>query len=188
MKFNPTGIDGSWVVNLPRFEDDRGWFQEWFKFSRFASETGIDFLPVQANISQSLAGTIRGVHYSLADEGQGKLITVMYGAIDDYVIDLRRDSPTFGRWCRVRLTDSNATSVLLHPHVGHAFQAISEVAVVSYLVTREFDPVNERAINPFCPDLAVDWSVELRPLVSEKDSLAPGTREAIQKNLLPSMR
>jgi dTDP-4-dehydrorhamnose 3,5-epimerase len=185
MRFEPTGIAGAWMVELPRFSDDRGWFQEWFKLSRYAQVIGVEFRPVQANISKSCAGTVRGIHYSIAPKGQGKLVTVMSGAIDDYIVDIRRGSPTFGQWRRVRLEESSAGAVLLDPHLGHAFQALADDTVVSYLVTEEYNPVAELGINPLCPDIAISWSVNLPLLVSEKDSLAPSLSDASKSGDIP---
>ena len=185
MRFEPTGISGAWMVELPRFRDDRGWFQEWFKLSRYAQEIGVDFRPVQANISKSCTGTVRGIHYSIAPKGQGKLVTVMSGAIDDYIVDVRRGSPTFGQWRRVRLEESSARAVLIDPHLGHAFQALTDDTVVSYLVTEEYNPTAELGINPLCTDLAVSWSADLPLLISEKDSSAPGLSQQQELGLLP---
>lgn len=185
MRFEPTGIAGSWTVELPRFGDERGWFQEWFKLSRFSEEIGVDFKPVQANISKSRAGTVRGIHYSIAPQGQGKLVTVMSGAIDDYVVDIRVGSPTFGQWRRIRLDDSTARAVLIDPHLGHAFQALTENTVVSYLVTEEFNPSVEMGLSPTCPEIAITWSNELPLLVSDKDSVAPTLERARLENVLP---
>ena len=143
MKVEPLDISGAWLINGHRFADERGWFQEWFKYSALFDATGVQFAPVQANISRSAAGVIRGIHYSTAEHGQGKLVTVMAGEVDDYVIDLRPGSPTFGQWRRVRLSSDNGNALLLDPHLGHAFQARTDDTVVSYLVTAEFDPEAE---------------------------------------------
>jgi dTDP-4-dehydrorhamnose 3,5-epimerase len=166
-------VPGAWIIRSPKHEDDRGWFQEWFKSSLVVERIGYSFTPVQANISSSKAGTIRGIHYSTAPGGQGKLVTVMHGSIDDYAIDLNPDSHTFGRWSRVRLTADNRQSLLLSPHMGHAFQALTPGTIVSYLVTAEFDPTAEKGITPRCPVIGIDWSTECAPIVSAKDVEAP---------------
>ena len=97
MNIEPLSIAGAWRISGRRFADDRGWFQEWFKRSALLEATGYDFAPVQTNISRSAANVVRGIHYSTAPNGQGKLVTVMNGEVDDYVIDLDPASPTFGR-------------------------------------------------------------------------------------------
>jgi len=137
------------------------------------AQTGFDFNPVQTNISKSAAGSIRGIHYSIAPLGQGKLITVMSGAIHDYVIDVRPTSSTFGRWEKVPLDSRSGGSLLLSPNLGHAFQALEDDTIVSYLVTAEFNPEAEKGITPFCPKLAIKWDTTITPLVSQKDVDAP---------------
>ena len=169
MNITPLPIAGAWLIKGKRFEDDRGWFQEWFKHSVILAETGFDFSPVQTNISKSAAGSIRGIHYSIAPAGQGKLITVMAGVIDDVVIDVRPTSPTFGSWEKIRLNAETGDSVLLSPNLGHAFQALVDDTVVSYLVSAEFNPAAEMGITPFCPQLSIDWDANIPPLVSQKD-------------------
>jgi len=173
MNLEALEIPGAWLLNSRQFADDRGWFQEWFKHSNFVDQIGYDFVPVQANISHSSAGTIRGIHYSTAPAGQGKLVTVMYGEIDDYAIDLNPQSGSFGQWTRVRLSANNRQSLLLGPHMGHAFQALEPNSVVSYLVTAEFNPEAEKAITPFCPTIGIEWSSACAPVVSPKDIEAP---------------
>ena len=173
MNLETLDVPGAWLLSSKKFEDDRGWFQEWFKHSHFTQQIGYNFVPVQANISYSGAGTIRGIHYSTATEGQGKLVTVMHGEIDDYAIDLNPSSPTFGKWSRVRLTSDNRRSLLLGPHMGHAFQALVPNTVVSYLVTAEFNPDAEKGITPFCPTIGIEWSTSCPPVVSPKDIEAP---------------
>lgn len=186
MRLEELRISGAWVVHLNRFGDDRGWFQEWFKSSTLTQSGGPSFVPVQANTSHSAAGVIRGIHYSIAPWGQGKLVTVMNGAIDDYVIDIRVGSPTFGQWEKISISASEPKAVLIDPHLAHAFQALTDDTVVSYLVTAEFDPVNEKAISPFCPTINIPWSASHSANVSAKDLAAPGLVEQIDAGLLPT--
>lgn len=186
MNVTPLGIEGAWLVDGRRFGDDRGWFQEWFKLSALHAATGYDFRPVQANISRSAAGVIRGIHYSTAPQGQGKLVTVMSGVVDDYVVDIRPGSPDFGKWRRVRLSSEEGNSLLLDPHLGHAFQAITDNAVVSYLVTAEFNPDAEKGITPFCPVVGITWEPHGPGAVSRKDIDAPGLLQQRDSGNLPS--
>lgn len=186
MEIVPLSIEGAWLIKGKRFADDRGWFQEWFKQSLVESETGFKFSPVQTNISKSAAGSIRGIHYSTAPEGQGKLVTVMSGVIDDFVIDVRPTSPTFGQWQKVSLSSENGDSVLLSPNLGHAFQALTDNTVVSYLVTAEFNPVAELGITPFCTELSIEWDQATSPLVSSKDLDAPELKDRLKANQLPN--
>ena len=186
MNIIPLSISGAWLIEGRRFDDDRGWFQEWFKKSVVFSQTGFDFSPVQTNISKSAAGSIRGIHYSIAPQGQGKLVTVMSGAIDDFVIDVRPSSPTFGQWEKVRLDSLTGGALLLSPNLGHAFQALEHDTVVSYLVTAEFNPEAEKGITPFCPKLAITWDSTIAPLVSQKDTDAPTLTDQHSAGNLPA--
>ena len=187
MNVTPLAIKGAWIVEGRRFADDRGWFQEWFKQSALLEATGYDFRPVQTNISRSTAGVIRGIHYSSAPHGQGKLVTVMSGVVDDYVVDIRPGSPTFAQWQRVRLSSDEGTSLLLDPHLGHAFQALSNDTIVSYLVTAEFDPQSEKGITPFCPVVGITWEPHRPESVSQKDLHAPDLHQQRDAGNLPRL-
>ena len=182
--FTKSSIKGAWLVDPIRHGDDRGWFQELFKFSAIKSATGLDFSPVQINVSHSSQGVVRGIHYSIAPEGQAKYVSVLDGEIDDYIIDVRQDSPTFGKWQRVRVSAEQGNSVLLGFNLAHAFQVVSKEATVCYAVTAEFNPTAEKAINPFCPDLAITWDTSFPAVLSPKDEAAPLLNEqAVRKDL-----
>lgn len=184
--FTRLGIADAWIVDPVRHADERGWFQELFKFSDIQNATGIEFSPVQINVSHSRQGVIRGIHYSLAPEGQAKYVSVMDGEIDDYVVDLRPNSSTFGSWERVRLSSENGKSVLLSSNLAHAFQVISPLATVCYAVTAEFNPAAEKAVNPFCLRLAIEWENSVPAQVSPKDESAPSLDEVLKIGLLPN--
>lgn len=183
--FRESEINGAWIIDPVRHKDERGWFQELFKFSSVSKATGLEFSPVQVNVSHSLQGVVRGVHYSIAPNGQAKYVSVMDGEIDDYIIDVRVGSPTFGMWERVRLTAELGNSVLLSSNLAHAFQVVSLQATVCYAVTAEFNPDAEKAISPFCPTIGVEWSNSFPPVLSEKDSSAPNLDEQLRLNQLP---
>lgn len=182
---SPTSIAGAWIVTPDRFRDERGWFQEWFKSSRILEETGVNFQPVQANMSMSARGTVRGVHYSLAPEGQGKFVTVMAGAIDDYVIDVRLGSPTFGLWTKIHLTAKDPTAVLINPHLGHAFHALEDNTVVCYLVDAEYNPAAELGISPQDLLFSADDLMDTSFLLSERDRDAPSLQDRVNSGELP---
>ena len=186
MKVTELEIEGAWHVEPTRHRDDRGWFQEWFKHSAFRDACGYDFAPVQANFSHSSRGTIRGIHFSAAPQGQAKLVTVLNGEIDDYVIDIRPSSPTFGQWQRIRLSADSGCSVLLSAHLGHALHALVDNTVVSYLVTAEYNPTAEHGITPMCPYLAIDWADSGEYLLAPKDEQAPDLITQRDTGNLPS--
>lgn len=185
--FTESSIKGAWLVDPIRHGDDRGWFQELFKRSAVKNATGFEFSPVQINVSQSSQGVVRGIHYSIAPEGQAKYVSVLDGEIDDYIIDVREGSPTFGKWQRVRITAQQGNSVLLGSNLAHAFQVVSKMATVCYAVTAEFNPTAEKAINPFCPELAIAWDTSFPAVLSPKDEAAPLLREVLNSHLLPQM-
>jgi dTDP-4-dehydrorhamnose 3,5-epimerase len=185
MNFERSVIEGGWIIKNTRHKDNRGWFSEWFKKSTFESELGISFNPIQLNISHSLQGVIRGIHYSIAEKGQAKFVTVMSGEVDDYIIDIRPGSPTFGKWQRVRLSSKDGESVLLGSNLAHAFQCVSVEATVCYAVTAEFDSEMEKGINPFDPTLNIAWNDVSENLMSSKDIAAPFLEEQIVQDLLP---
>lgn len=178
-------IEGAWIIDAVRHGDERGWFQELFKSSTIKQSIGVDFSPVQINVSHSTQGVVRGIHYSIAPEGQAKYVSVVSGEIDDYIIDVRIGSPTFGQWERVRLTAAQGNTVLLGSNLAHAFQTVSSEATVCYAVTAEFNPAAEKAINPFCTDLQITWETTVPPRLSPKDMLAPDLATQISASLLP---
>lgn len=184
--FTETRIKGAWKISPVRHADERGWFQELFKFSEIQNSTEFEFTPVQINVSHSVQGVIRGIHYSIAPMGQAKYVSVIDGQIDDYVIDVRPSSPTFGTWDRVRLSSESGESVLLSSNLAHAFQVLTPTATVCYAVTAEFNPIAEKAINPFCERLAIKWNDSFPALVSPKDQAAPTLNDQITNGVLPN--
>jgi dTDP-4-dehydrorhamnose 3,5-epimerase len=173
MNFEHLKISGAVVVEEPRHEDSRGWFQQWHQSSTLGNIAGFDFQVLQSNISCSRAGTIRGIHYSVAPVGQAKFVTVMSGQIEDVVVDIRVGSPTFGQSEKVILRADQSKSLLIGPGLGHAFQALEDNTVVSYLLSSEYNPEFEFGIDPFCPVLDIKWSTDFPHLLSEKDLLSP---------------
>lgn len=186
MKLSKSRIEGAWLIDPVRHGDERGWFQEWFKKSEVEKQIGFSFEPVQINLSHSQQGVVRGIHYSIANEGQAKLVTVLAGEINDYAIDVRPGSPTFGKWERVQLSSSIGNSVLLGPNLAHAFQCVSSAATVCYAVSAEFNPEAEKAINPLCPTLNIEWNNNFAILLSPKDETAPSLDQQLEAGLLPT--
>ena len=188
MRAENLSIAGAWLLRSQIFQDDRGHFVEWFKKSNFESIVGENFIPVQANISKSKAGVVRGIHYSLAPDGQAKLVTVLHGSIQDLVIDIRVGSPTFGEVHPTTLVAGDGCALFIGKHLGHAFQALEDDTVVSYLVSSEYSPNDEKEITPLCPTLNIQWSSDLPIVLSEKDRTAPGIEFQKQQNLLPKYK
>jgi dTDP-4-dehydrorhamnose 3,5-epimerase len=166
--------------------DDRGVFLEWYRFDKLAEVTGHPIVLRQANTSVSKKGVVRGIHFADVPLGQAKYVTVTHGAVLDYVIDIRVGSPTFGQWDSVLLDDVDRRAIYLSEGLGHAFVALTDDAVVSYLVTDTYNPTAEHGINPLDPEIGLVFPSEAgEPLLSPKDTDAPSLAEAAEQGLLP---
>jgi len=191
MPFEPMGINGAAVFLPERRLDPRGSFEEVFKFSLLQNEIGFDFPVKQVNRSVSHQGVIRGIHFSTRTPGQAKYVSCQRGRIWDVVVDLRAGSPTFGTWEGVELTPDNGINVFIEAGLGHAFLSLEKGSMVSYLCSEEYDPANEKQIDPLDKDLAIGFSeVSARHgieqlILSKKDQSAPGFEESRISNLLP---
>ena len=172
MKIKELGISGMWIVHSPIHDDNRGYFREWFKGGEFEIVTGHKFNVQQANISSSNKGVLRGIHYSLAKEGQGKWITCVSGSIWDVVVDIRPNSPTFKKWIGIELTANSGDALFISKGLGHGFISMQDNSCVAYLLTSEYAPANEFEINPLDPELGIIWPLENLSL-SSKDANAP---------------
>jgi dTDP-4-dehydrorhamnose 3,5-epimerase len=187
MKITPLGIKGVWVAESPIWSDTRGFFREWFKSADIEEATGRSFGIQQANISHSSKGTLRGIHYSVAPRGQAKWITCVSGAIKDVIVDIRPDSPTFGKWVEVELRGDSGHAVFISEGLGHAFIALEDNTIVAYLVSTPFSPTHEFEINPLDEKIAVNWGMEMSELkISDKDKIAPTLQERLTEGKLPS--
>jgi dTDP-4-dehydrorhamnose 3,5-epimerase len=172
MKVTPLAIDGAWLIESPIYSDNRGMFREWFK-SDFFGENGLPNFDIkQANTSVSSRGVIRGIHYTLEEVGQAKLVTCTAGSILDVVVDLRPNSRNYGSHVSVELFSNEGKSVFISSGLGHGFQALEEFTAVTYLLDKEYSPSKEYGVNPLDKDLAVSWK-PMNFIVSEKDSKAP---------------
>jgi dTDP-4-dehydrorhamnose 3,5-epimerase len=166
----PTKVDGVYIVEPQVFFDDRGYFLETYHQRRYA-ESGINCDFVQDNLSRSVRGTLRGLHYQM-EYAQAKLIQVIKGTVFDVVVDIRRGSPGFGQWAGVNLSDENKRQLFVPEGFAHGFCVLSEVADVVYKCSDFYVPEDEGGILWSDPDLAIDWPVE-KPLLSDKDSRLP---------------
>lgn len=182
----PLKIPGSWSVENTLHGDHRGEFVEWFKAAQFETATGRSFDLAQANMSRSVKGTLRGIHFADVPIGQAKYITCVVGSIVDYVVDIRLGSPTFGRWDAVELTSRNRNAVFIEEGLGHAFLALEDGTVVTYLVTDLYRPEREHGVNPLDPSIGLKFPFSEAGLeLSVKDREAPTLQEAQTAGLLP---
>jgi dTDP-4-dehydrorhamnose 3,5-epimerase len=165
----PTEIPGVMILEPKVFGDDRGFFFESFNARTFAAAIGTDVTFVQDNHSRSRRGLLRGLHYQV-ERPQGKLVRVVAGAVFDVAVDIRRGSPTFGRWTGVELTADNKRQLWVPPGLAHGFVVRSETAEVLYKTTDYYAPEHERTLCWDDPDLAIEWGLTEPPVVSEKDA------------------
>ena len=179
MKLTALGIDGVWLAESPVWSDDRGFFREWFKSEDIKAATGIDFSIQQANISQSQRGVIRGIHYSLAPQGQAKWITCVSGSIRDVTVDIRPGSPTFSKSVHVDLNGQDGKAILIGPGLGHGFASLAGSSTIAYLLSSPYSPAEEFEINPLDPALGINWGIDLGEIsLSNKDRHARTLEEA----------
>jgi dTDP-4-dehydrorhamnose 3,5-epimerase len=186
MEFERLPIEGAWIVSSGIHCDERGSFREWFKADEILKATGEDFLIGQSNISISQAGVIRGVHYSLAPQGQAKWVTCVVGSIWDVVVDIRPSSPTFKKWVGIDLDGKSGKMILISKGLGHAFISLEDNSIVSYSLTSPYSPSDEYEINPFDPDLQIQWP-HLKCIISPKDENAPSIASRLAEGNLPGV-
>jgi dTDP-4-dehydrorhamnose 3,5-epimerase len=171
-EISPLGIDGAWLYQSDVHGDSRGYFTEWFKSELVKNVIGREFKIAQANSSNSKRGVVRGIHFSVAKEGQAKWVTCISGKIIDFVVDIRPSSPTFKKWVSTELYDGSGRSIFISEGLGHAFIAMEDESRISYLLSSPYSPKDELAINPKDPEIAIKWPLgEL--CFSPKDESAP---------------
>ena len=178
MEVTATAIPDVKIVKPKRFGDHRGFFSETFSTRSFA-EAGLPSLFVQDNHSLSRPkGTVRGLHFQLAPFAQDKLVRVVRGAILDVAVDLRRDSPSFGRWVGAVLSAENGEQLLIPIGFAHAFCTLEADTEVLYKVTNFYSPQHDRGLLWNDPDLAIDWPLaEGDAVLSDKDRVHPRLRD-----------
>jgi dTDP-4-dehydrorhamnose 3,5-epimerase len=165
-----TDLPGCVVIEPQVFGDERGWFFESWNRERYAAH-GLDLQFVQGNVSRSARGVLRGLHYQWPNP-QGKLVSVLEGEVWDVAVDIRRGSPTFGRWTAAVLSADNKRQFWIPEGFAHGFVALSEHALFTYLCTAPYDREADAGIRWNDPALAIDWPVA-EPALSPKDAGAP---------------
>lgn len=167
MEIKPLGLNGLLEIKPAVYKDDRGYFLETFNVDSFLS-TGVESHFVQDNQSFSRKGTIRGLHFQTGIHAQGKLVWVSSGRVLDVVVDIRKDSPDFGKFLQIELDSKDMKMLYIPPGFAHGFSALED-SVFQYKCTNLYNKASESGINPLDPDLAIDWKVS-SPILSEKDS------------------
>jgi len=187
VKLIELSIPGLFVLESPVWSDDRGSFREWFKDEDF-KEAGVAFHAQQANLSVSKKNVVRGLHYSMAPQGQAKVVTCAHGELDDVIVDIRIGSPAFGRHEVVHLAAGEERSVYVPVGVAHGFCVTSEFGALTYLLSSGFNAALELEINPFDEEINVAWPIDGDAVVSPKDASAPSLRERRDAMELPLFR
>lgn len=173
-----TEIPDVLIIEPKVFGDDRGFFYESFNEKAWREATGLDVHFVQDNHSRSTKGVLRGLHYQLPPSAQGKLVRCIVGEVFDVAVDIRRSSPTFGRWVGVQLSAENKRQFWLPEGFAHGFKVLSETADFLYKTTDYYAPELERCIRWDDPLLDIEWPSDAIPLLSGKDASAPYFEDA----------
>jgi dTDP-4-dehydrorhamnose 3,5-epimerase len=171
MKVIPLNIPDILLIEPKVFEDERGFFFESFNLNNFKKATGLDINFVQDNHSKSTKGILRGLHYQLPPYAQGKLVRVIQGEVLDVAVDLRKSSPTFGKYISEILSAKNKKQIWIPEGFAHGFLTLSESAEFLYKVTNYYHPQYERSIIYNDKTLNINWGFDQKFYLSSKDNL-----------------
>lgn len=175
--FKNLEIDGLILIEPRVFPDDRGFFMETYKKTDFI-KNGINAEFIQDNHSKSVKGVLRGLHYQMHPHAQGKLVRCISGEIFDVAVDIRKDSPTFGKWVGEKLSADNKKMLYIPVGFAHGFLVLSDTAEIAYKVHGgEYSPECDRGVMWNDPQIGIDWGVQ-DVLVSDKDSKQPLLKDA----------
>ena len=178
MNYIQTEIDGVWIIEPKVFNDARGYFMEAVKEEEFRANIG-DVHFVQDNESKSSFGVLRGLHYQKGEYSQAKLVRVIKGKVLDVAVDLRRSSPTFGKYVSVELSEENKRQFFIPRGFAHGFLVLSEEAIFTYKVDNGYAPQAEASIRFNDETIGIDWPVaESQFILSEKDGHAVSFKDA----------
>jgi len=181
MKITTTPISGLLIIAPKVYNDDRGYFFEAYNEAKYF-DAGLKVKFVQDNISYSYKNSIRGLHYQLEPYAQGKLVEVLQGKVLDIAVDLRENSPTFGQYFSIELSDKNQLQFFIPKGFAHGFSVLSESAIFHYKCDNIYHQASERGIKFDDTFLNIDWQVDLnKSLVSPKDKILPSFKDA-EKN------
>ncbi len=178
MEIIKTDIDGLIIIKPKIFKDNRGYFFESFNKKTF-EDNGLNYNFIQDNESKSSFGVIRGLHYQLAPYAQTKLVRVLKGKVLDVAVDLRKGSPSFGKWHAVELSEDNKQQFLIPQGFAHGFSVLSETAIFAYKCDNLYNKDSERGINFNDKSLNIDWKIPSeKAIVSAKDKVLPCINDA----------
>ncbi|HOT88836.1 MAG TPA: dTDP-4-dehydrorhamnose 3,5-epimerase [Bacteroidales bacterium] len=177
MKVDETPIEGLLIIQPDVYFDERGYFLETYNKEKW-KELGINFDFMQDNQSQSSEGVLRGLHFQNPPYAQGKLVSVIAGAVIDIAVDLRKKSKTYGSYFALELSEQNKTIFWIPPGFAHGFVSLQDNTIFSYKCTQVYNKQSEASIRWDDTDLAIDWKIQ-NPIISEKDRNAPFFKEYI---------
>lgn len=180
MKISETEIPGVLIFEPKVFEDDRGFFLETWRKDKYA-EAGVKEDFVQDNVSFSMRGTLRGLHFQ-NPHGQGKLVQVLTGQVFDVAVDIRVGSPSFGKWVGIELSGEDRRQIYIPPGFAHGFCVMSEKALFSYKCTDYYAAECDSGIAWNDPDIGIEWPIA-DPVLSQKDAKNPRLSQITEKNL-----
>ena len=183
MKVTPLELPEILLVDLRIFGDARGWFAETWQAERYAA-SGIPDRFVQDNAAYSQRGVLRGLH-AQHPHGQGKLIQVLRGEIYDVAVDIRRGSPTFGRWVGLRLNGETPQQVWIPPGFAHGYCVLSDEALFTYKCSDFYHPETQFSVRWDDPAIGVDWPLQDAPILADKDRDAPALADIAPERLPP---
>ena len=174
MKIKETPLKDCYIVEPTIFEDERGYFYEKFNEEKFENLSGQNGHFVQDNISKSSYGVLRGIHLQKGEHAQAKLVSCLEGKVWDVAVDLRVDSPTFGKWFGIELTAENKLQFYVPRGFGHGFSVLSETAIFAYKCDNLYNKESESGIIYNDNDLQIDWKIPTeKMIISEKDEIQP---------------
>ncbi len=186
MNVTPTAIPEVLIIEPKVFGDARGFFFESFNQKAFNGATGLSVNFVQDNHSRSAKGVLRGLHYQVK-QPQGKLVRVVRGAVFDVAVDIRKGSPTFGKWEGVELTEDNHKQMWVPTGFAHGFVVLSDSADFLYKTTEYYAPEHERCIAWNDPEIGIQWPLMSEPSLSSKDQQGMALRDAVTLSLCESI-
>jgi len=178
MKIKETNLKDCYIIEPTIFEDERGYFFEKFNEKKFEEITKMNGHFVQDNISKSSYGVVRGLHLQKGEYAQAKLVSCLEGSVLDVAVDLRKDSPTFGKSFSIELTAENKLQLYVPRGFGHGFSVLSETAIFSYKCDNFYNKESEGSVYWNDEELNIDWKIPSKDIIlSEKDKLSPTFRE-----------
>ena len=182
IKVKSTSLEGFLIVEPNCYKDDRGFFLETYQEDIYKT-AGITDKFVQDNQSRSIKGVIRGMHFQV-NRPQAQIVTIMRGLVFDVGVDLRQNSPTFGRWHGVKLSDSGQRQVYMAPGIAHGFCVLSDLADLHYKVSRFYDPDDECGMVWNDSEVNIDWP-SITPLIHQRDATYQSLSQLIDNHQLP---